>query len=340
MAYKPEEILTELKSNKYAPFYFLQGDEPYYIDEITKWIEENALPSQDKGFNQVVVFGKDVNIGNILSHARRFPMMAERQVVIVKEAQEIQDFGNEEAQELLAKYAEKPLPSTILVLAHKNKSLDSRKKLAKALDKFAKLVDCKKVRDYELDRWLENYCKANGLKMNPNARQMLIENIGADLQRMSNEINKVLIRIDKNQEITPEIIENNIGISKEFNVFEWQKAIGTRNYAKAFQIAEYFASNPQQNPAVMLIASLFNYFTKLLLIHQSQDKSERNLASVMGINPYIVREYVAASKNYNLYHVLNAIHQLRIADNRVKGIGGTFDARAIYYELLAKIFIT
>lgn len=338
MPHRPEAVLEKLKKREFAPIYFLQGDEPYYIDLITDFIEANALAEHDKGFNQVVCYGKDVNVGTVVTQARRFPMMAERQVVIVKEAQEIADLQREDGQKLLESYVQNPVPSTILVLAHKHKTLDGRKPLTKTLDKNAILVDAKKLYDNKLPDWILFYVKDKGYRIQLPAAQLLADYIGNDLSRLSNEIDKLMLNIPAQSEINADHIQKYVGISKEYNVFELQAALIQRNVLKANQIIHYFEANPKSNPAIMVVVTLFGFFTKVLLAHAAPDRSEAGLAAALGINPFFAKDYLAAMRNYPFGKVTHIIHYLRQADLQCKGVeAGHISEGDILRELVFKI---
>lgn len=262
MPQKPEQVFSSLKNRQFAPVYFLQGEESYYIDLISDFIEKNALPEHEKGFNQVVMYGKDINVGMLLTQARRFPMMAEKQVIIVKEAQDMQDLNRDDAQKLLESYIEKPLASTILVFNHKYKTLDGRKSLAKIVDKHAILVDSKKLYDNKIPEWITVYLKEKGFGIHSAATQMLADSIGNDLSRLSNEIDKLLINCQDKKEVTAQLVQQYVGISKEYNMFELQKALIQRDVLKANQIIGYFEANPKSNPLVVVVATLFTFSVK------------------------------------------------------------------------------
>ncbi|WPP52538.1 DNA polymerase III subunit delta [Catalinimonas niigatensis] len=323
MPHSPESVLKSLREKQFAPLYFLQGDEPYFIDQIADYIEENVLSESERGFNQMVMYGKDVDVSTILSNARRYPMMSERQVVIVREAQEIQDLNNKQGQELMEAYVKNPMPSTILVFCYKYKTFDGRKPLSKLLDKLAILVESKKMYDNQLPEWIAQYVKHKGSQIEDKAVQMLADYIGNNLERLTNEIEKVLINFRQGEEegkITPAIVQKYIGISKEYNVFELQKALAVRDVLKANRIIQYFEANQKANPIIPIIALLFTFFSKLLLVHHSTDKSERALAGVLKINPFFAKEYKIAAVNYPLPKVISNIHHLRVADQHSKGI--------------------
>ncbi|MDH5598902.1 MAG: DNA polymerase III subunit delta [Cyclobacteriaceae bacterium] len=338
MPKSPEEILKDLKENKYAPLYFLQGEEPFYIDKIADYIEKNALQEAEKSFNLTIVYGKDVKVQDVLNHARRFPMMALRQVVIVKEAQNVQDLGKEEGQKHLLDYIDNIVSSTILVFCHKHKSLDGRKALAKAIDKKSILVNTKKLYDNQLPPWIESYVSTKGHKISPKATQMLCDYIGNDLERMSNEIDKVLINYTESILIDDKVISKYVGISKDYNVFELQKSLIEKDIVKAISIVNYFKSNPKDHPIIPVIAILFSFFSKLLIAGQIPDKSNKGIASALGINPFFAKDYLYAMKQYSLVQIINAIHYLKEADLRSKGVdSGSIDQGEILRELVVKI---
>ena len=338
MAHKPEDILKRLSENEYAPIYFLSGAEVFYIDEITEFIEENALPESQKGFNQIILYGKDVTIQDIINNAKRFPMMSDRQVVIIKEAQDIQDFNQQAGQEVLMNYFQNPLPSTILVFAYKNKSLDKRKTFFKTLDKHAIVVESKKLYDSQIPDWVLQYISVKGHDIELNAAQILVDYIGNDLERLSNEINKILINYNEKTLITPGIVQKYVGISKDYNAFELQRAIAVKDIIKANRIVNYFSANTRTNPIIPVIALIFNLFSKLLIIHQSPDKSRNKLAQLAGVNPYFINEYIHASHNYPLGKVIQNIHYIREADLRSKGVGvGGIKEGEIIKELVYKL---
>ena len=325
MKQSPDDVLKQLKRGEYAPIYFLQGDEPYYIDRIARHVEDKVLNETERGFNQMILYGKDVDVSTVLTQARRYPMMSERQVVIVKEAQDITDFNTQIGQQLLEAYVKNPMPSTLLVLCYKYKKLDSRKALGKALDKFAVWVDSKKLYDNQLPNWIAAYIRQRGFRTDDKAVQMLADSIGNNLERLTNEIEKVLINFSAGQEVVidAEVVQKYVGISKEYNAFELQKAVSTKNSVKALQIVQYFETNPKANPIIPIIALLFSFYSKLLLVHQSTDKTERGLASLLKINPFFAKEYRVAAVNYPLSQVIRNIHFLRVADQHAKGVDNT-----------------
>lgn len=310
-----KQLVTDIKNGNLKPIYFLMGEEPYYIDKISEYIENNVLDEAEKGFNQMVLYGRDISIDDIVSNAKRFPMMAERQVVIVKEAQELS-----RQIEKLATYATNPQPSTVLVVNYKYKKIDKRKALYKAVNKIGVVYESKKLYENQVADWIRRVLSPRGYTMTPKAAQMLVEFLGTDLSKINNELEKLQLIIPKGNQITPELIEENIGISKDYNNFELRKAVGDKNILKANQIINYFADNPKDNPIVVTVALLYNFFSQLLQYHGLSDKSPRSVAAKLKINPYFVKEYVAAAHNYPMRNVSQAIATLRTFDLKSKGV--------------------
>lgn len=338
MASEYPEIIKNIQQGNFAPVYFLQGEETFFIDNIIDNIEKKALDETQKSFNQVILYGKETTLTDVIGTARRYPMMGERQVVIVKEAQEMRDWTKEDRQTLVLSYLENPLASTILVFGYKYKSLDKRTKLGKSMDKHSVFLNSKKLYDDKIPGWIKSYCQASKVKMEDSAVMMLSENIGNNLQRLANEIEKLLLNCKKGESITSQMVQRYVGISKDYNIFELQKALGTLNKLKAHKIADYFASNPSNNPMVLTIYSLFTYFSKLLLVHQSDNKSDSAVASIIGVNPYFAREYIQAARNYPVGKVVQNIRHLQDADLQSKGIGfATKKEGPILTELVYKL---
>lgn len=321
MVQTPEHVIAALKKGNYAPVYFLQGDEAYYIDLISDYIEANALSESEKGFNQTVIYGKDHQVSQVITNAKRFPMMSQRQVVIVKEAQDLSDLNKEMGQKLLLDYIQNPLASTILVFCHKYKSIDKRKALGKALDKHTVFVQTKKPYDNQIPAWISSYVSSKGNGIKPKATQMLADFIGNNLERLANEVDKILINFNEKVEIDEMMVQKYVGISKDFNVFELQKALQAKDVLKANRIVNYFESNPKRNPIIPIIAVLFSFYSKLLVAHHSKDKSERGLASVLKVNPYFVKDYIMALRHYPLMKVVDNIQYIREVDLKSKGVG-------------------
>lgn len=327
------QIVKDIKSGNIQPIYFLMGEEPYYIDRIAQYIDENILAEDEKGFNQMVLYGRDVTIEDIVSNAKRFPMMAERQVVIVKEAQDLS-----RTIEKLTAYAENPQPSTVLVVCYKYKKIDKRKKLYKAVQKSGLIFDSKKLYENQVADWIRRILGSSKYAIEPKAAQMLVEFLGTDLSKINNELEKLKLIIPKGETITADAIEKNIGISKDFNNFELRKAIGTRNILKAHRIVNYFAQNPKDNPLVMTISLLYSFFSQVLQYHGLSDKSKGNVVKTLKINPYFVSDYSAAAQQYPMKKVSQIIALLRDADVKSKGVGAAnLPPGDILKELLVKI---
>lgn len=338
MANKAEDLLKDLKSGKYAPIYFLQGEEPFFIDQISDFIEANALQPHDKGFNQVVMYGKDVTIPDILNNARRFPMMADRQVVIVKEAQNIPQLGKDEIDQMLINYVKNPLPSTILVFAHKYKNIDGRKALAKELEKSAVFVKSEKIKDTFLPGWIESFVKSKGFSIDNTTSFFLADSIGNNLEVISNELSKLFLNLQGETKITKDHIQKFIGINKEYNTFELTKAMGVKDVVKANKIIHYFSQNPKSHPVIPIIALVYNFFSKVALVHFNKQMQDAELARVTGVNPYFLKEYRIAANNYRLGKVIDCFAYIKEADLRSKGVdAGEMEDREILRELVYKI---
>ena len=310
-----EEIISNLQKKIYHPIYFLMGEESYFIDKISDYIAEHVLTDAEKGFNQTVLYGKDLEPHVIISHARRFPMMANHQVIIVREAQNIKKIED------LEPYVKNPLNSTILVINYKYKTVDKRKTFSKLLDQKGILFESKKIYDNQLPAWISSYLKIQNYSIVPQASAMLAEYLGADLSKVANELDKLIISLPAGTQITPDHIEKNIGISKEFNVFELQNALGERDLLKANRIINYFGANSSSNPVPMTISSLFSYFSKLLNYHFLEDKSQNNVAAALQVHPFFVKTYVSAAKNYSIKKLVEIVSILREYDMKTKGWG-------------------
>ncbi len=328
------KIVNDIKAGNIKPIYFLMGEEPYYIDKLTEYMEANLLSEDEKGFNQTVLYGRDVSVDDIVSTAKRYPMMAERQVVIVREAQELS-----RSIDKLESYAENPMPTTVLVIAYKYKTLDKRKKLTKFLDKTGLVYESKKLYENQVCDWLKRVLAGKKLNIEPKAAAMLVDFLGTDLSKIANELDKLAIILPQGSTITPEVIEENIGFSKDFNVFELRKAIGERNVKKAYQIAQYFADNPKDNPLVLTVGQTFGFFVQLLKYHGLKDRSPKSVASALGINPFFVKEYDVAIKNYPMKKVSHIVASLRDIDVKSKGVGANgLPPGDLMKEMLANIF--
>ena len=328
-----KQIVTDIKKGNIKPIYFLMGEEPYYIDRISDYIAENVLSEEERGFNQMVIYGRDSNVEDIVSNAKRYPMMAERQVVIVKEAQDLS-----RTIDKLVDYAENPQPTTVLVLCYKYKKLDKRKKLHKVVSKSGVIFEGKRLYENQVADWIMKTMKSRGYAASPKAAQMLVEFLGTDLGKIDNELQKLQLICPEGTTITPEIIEENIGISKDFNNFELRKAIGERDTLKAHRIINYFAQNPKDNPMVVTISLLFAYFSQILQFHGLPDKSKGAVAKQLKVSPYFVSDYVTAARNYPMKKASHAISLLQETDVKSKGVGAANVSQGdLLKELLVKI---
>ncbi|UBM62820.1 DNA polymerase III subunit delta [Candidatus Sulfidibacterium hydrothermale] len=313
------QIFDALKKKIYSPVYFFYGEEPFYIDELTAFIENNVLDEASKAFNQTIVYGLDVSARDVADLARRFPMMGDYQVVIVKEAQNIQQFDP------LIEYFKNPLDTTILVINYKYKKLDKRKALYKLLNKSNKVVlfESQRVYDNKIPAWISERVHFLGYSITPKSEMMLAEFLGTDLSRIANEINKLTINLQPGEKITEDLIEKNIGISKEFNVFELQNALGRRDVFRALRIIEYFEANPKQNPLQMVNVLLYSFFMKILLYHQFRKFDKNTIAGKLGISPFFVSDYQKAAQQFSPEKIKQIIAELRIVDMKSKGMGAT-----------------
>lgn len=328
-----KQIVNSIKQGNIRPIYFLMGEEPYYIDKISDFIAENILAEEERGFNQIVMYGRDTTVDEIASNARRYPMMAERQVIIVKEAQDLS-----RSIESLSAYSDNPQPTTVLVMCYKYKKIDKRKKLYKSINQSGLIFESKRLYDNQVGPWIQKTLKSRGYSISPKASQMLVEFLGTDLGKIDNELEKLQLITPKETQITPELIEENIGISKDFNNFELRNAIGERDVVKAHRIINYFAQNPKDNPLVMTISLLFSYFSQVLQYHGLADKSKGSVAKQLKVNPYFVSDYVVAARNYPMKKVSRAIDLLHQTDAKSKGIGAANVSQGdLLKELLVKI---
>jgi DNA polymerase III subunit delta len=309
-----DNILNDLKNKIYYPIYFLDGEESFYIDEISDYIETNVLTDLEKEFNQTIVYGKDTNIPTLISYAKRFPMMANYQVIIVKEAQDLDKIED------LAGYIEHPLTSTLLVICYKYDKLDRRKSIAKTIEKTGVLFESSRLYDNQIPDWIMDYVRKKNYSISAKAAFLLAEFLGTDLSKIVNEIGKLIINIPAGHEITEEYVEKNIGISKDFNVFELQKALGKKDVYKANQIITHFAANPRENPLVKVIPLIYSFFSKILIYHQLPDKSRNNVASALSVNPFFVQDYQVAAGNFKLNKLILIISILREYDLKAKGV--------------------
>ncbi len=337
MAVAPDVVLKELKKNVFHPIYFLHGDEPYYIEAIAAQLESRVVAESDRSFNQFVLYGKDTDVTGVLGNARRFPFISERQLVIVKEAQRLGGLDQKEQQKRLEEYANHPVPSTVLVFCHQAPA-DERKAFMKAIGNRGVVVQSKKMYDNKLPDWVADYCHQAGVKISPKAIQMLVDFIGNDLKRISNEIQKIMVNLKAGEPVDAGTVEKYVGISKEYNVFEFQKALQQRDILKANSIVLYFSGNKKDNPLAPVLIILFSFFTKVLMVHAAPDRSERAVAAHLGVNPFFAKDYLAASRAYPYSKTVRIISYIRAADARLKGVeGGTVDEGELLRDLVFKI---
>ncbi|HJC93765.1 MAG TPA: DNA polymerase III subunit delta [Candidatus Phocaeicola excrementigallinarum] len=314
-----EEIVRNLKNRTYAPVYFLMGEEDYYIDRISDYILDTVLTETEKEFNQTVLFGMDTDINTVINAARRYPMMSEHQVVVVKEAQNLKNLEN------LTYYLQKPMPSTILVLCYKHGVLDRRKKIAAEIEKNGVLFESKKLKDSQLPGFISTYLKRKKVEIEPKASEMMAEFVGTDLSRMTGELDKLIITLPEGQKrITPEQIEKNIGISKDFNNFELRNALIEKDVLKANMIVKYFDENPKNNPLQMTLAVLFNFFSNLMLAYYAPQKTDQGIAAQLGLrSAWQAKDYMNAMQRYTGVKVMQIINAIRNCDAKSKGVGNT-----------------
>lgn len=313
---KSKELISKLKQKLYSPIYFLVGEkETFFVDRIASYIEENVLSEEDRAFNQQVMYGSEVSMDDVISAAKRFPMMSEFQVIIVREAQNLsKEFDKLEA------YIENPQPTTILVFCYKYKKLDGRKKVIGLLKKKAVYYETAPIYENTINNWIVEILAENQYRIAPKAAQMLVDFLGNDLSKIYKELEKLMQILSKGSLITPDNVEDNIGISKDYNVFEFTKAIGQKDEVKAFKIAEYFQQNPKNNPLLLTVSQVFRFFQNLLLYHSLSDKSNVNVAKELKISMYFVKDYVTASKNYPMKKVSKVIGFLKELDIVSKGV--------------------
>jgi DNA polymerase-3 subunit delta len=327
-----QQILKALQQKSYSPVYLLHGEESFYIDQLTNYIETHVLDEGTKAFNQTVLYGKDIDYKAVLDSARRYPVLSDKQVVIIKEAQELKTIDK------LEPYFQNPLESTILVLAHKHKKLDKRKKFAKTLSKSKKacLFESKKLYDKQVPNWISNYLKDKGVGIRPAASQLLAEYLGSDLSKIANELDKLLLNLPKGASVDKQLIQKNIGISKDFNVFELQNALGRRDGFKSFLIVKYFIANPKNHPLPMITATLYNFFSKVYVCQTMLRSNDETIAKAIGANKFFVKDYRSAAKAYNRPQLERVFHLLKEYDLRSKGVNNVNNSTG---ELLREMIV-
>ncbi|MCC6460247.1 MAG: DNA polymerase III subunit delta [Saprospiraceae bacterium] len=327
-----DDILRDIRAGKLQPIYFLHGEEPFFIDQIEEAVDRHALPEAEKGFNQTILYGKDLTHLALLDYLRRYPMMSARQVVILREAQEMKSLGE------LAGYGENPMPSTVFVVCHKHKKYDMRSKLAKALSAKSVVFESKKLYDNQVPDWISSYCKSKKLGIEVPAVALLAEYLGTDLAKISNELEKLAINLPAGTAINTAHIQEYIGISKEYNVYELQRAFATRDLPKIARIEQYFAANSRKNPLIVTISSLFAYFSKIYMLHFLKGKSDAEMVKALELrSDWFLKEYKLALQHYSLAQTEHILHLLKVYDLRSKGVD-TDTTNTGEEELLKELF--
>ena len=328
-----QKIINDIKNKKIAPVYLLAGEEPFYIDLVSDYIEKNILDESEKAFNLDIFYGLEVDPAKVISVCKEFPMMAERRIVIIKEAQKVQNL------ELFDDYILNPSPTTVLVIAKKSKSFDQRRKVYNPKNnKNITVLNTKKVPDYKLADWIQNFTKSKGYNIDFQNAQLLGEHLGSDLSKVVKELEKLFISVKKGSAISSSDIEQNIGISKDFNIFELQKAIGFKHHEKAFQIMIYFSENPKNHNIVPVMSALFSYFQKIMVYHFLEDKSPKSAAVALKVNPFFISQYQTASRNYTKKQLFYIFEYLKNYDLKSKGVNNkNTTQKGLLKELIFKI---
>lgn len=331
-----QELLKSIKNKQYQPVYFLHGEESYYIDIISKYLEQNVLTEGEKAFNQLVMYGKDTDAKTLIDTASRYPMMAPHQLVILKEAQDMRSLAD------LQPYIEKAVPTTILVICYKHKKLDKRTKFAKSIMKHATVFESKRVYDNKMPDWIRNYLKDKKLQIEPGATELVAEYLGTNLSKVSNELDKLAINLPAGTLVTPKLVQDHIGISKDYNVFELQNALGSRNVVKAQRIVNYFIANPKNNPLVVVIGTLYNFFSKVYMAHSKKGASDRELSQTLGLrSDFFLKDYKLAMRNYNRPRTEQTLALLREYDLKSKGVDNSSTPPSeLLREMVVRILIS
>jgi len=327
-----KEIISSISNKEFEPVYFLMGDEPYYIDKLANSFAKNVLSVEEQEFNQVILYGKDITTEQIIAEAKQFPFGTEKRVVIIKEAQHLKNI------EILDSYLDNPQPSTILIVAYKGKSVDKRKKFGKSLTKKCIVFESKKLYDNKIPAWILEYVNKKGFKIDNSATAILAEYIGADLSKITNELDKLMLVVKKEEQITTKLIEYHIGISKDYNVFELQNALGKKEVVKANRIINHFSENPKNHNIVPVMSALFSYFQKIMVYHFLEDKSPKSAAVALKVNPFFISQYQTASRNYTKKQLFYIFEYLKIYDLKSKGVDNkNTTQKGLLKELIFKI---
>jgi DNA polymerase III subunit delta len=334
------EIINDIKKRRLKPLYLLHGEEPYFIDMVSDFAEQNLLSDAEKSFNQTVLYGKDTDIMTVLGAAKRYPMMSDYQLVLVKEAQDMK-WGKEDddkkGMDPFLSYLENPLPGTVLIFCYKYGKFDKRKKTYKAIEKTGLVFESIALYDNKIPEWIEDYASGKGYKTDPQASAMMAEYLGNDLSKIANELDKLMLNVSAGQTITVKHVQDNIGISKEYNVFELQSALGRKDPFKVNQIINYFEANPKANPIVLVMANLNSFFSKVLLYHYVKERAPQNLAAELGVKPFFVKDYEQAARSYNYGKTMQIISLLREYDLKSKGVDSNDGPGELMKELMFKI---
>ncbi len=327
-----EKIIADWKKKSFKPVYWFEGEEDYFIDKAINYAEHHILSEDEAAFNLTIFYGKDANWADVINACRRYPMFAERQVVLLKEAQQMRDVEKLEA------YIENPLSSTVFVVSYKEKKLDARKKFTKLIKENGVLLTAKKLYDRELPEWTQGLVQSRGLSITPKALGLVVDHIGNDLTRIGNEIDKLSLNLGQRKSITEEDIEEYIGVSKDYNVFELQSALAAKNLSKSMQIIQYFEANPKAAPIQAILPSLYNFFSKVFMVFGAGTQDEKTIATTIGVNPYFIRDYLQAAKLYSYPGVEKALLLLHQYNLKSVGVGSssTEDA-SLMKELVVKM---
>ena len=330
MNYK--EIISSISNKEFEPVYFLMGDEPYYIDKLANAFSKNVLSAEEREFNQVILYGKDIETAQAIAEAKQFPFGAEKRVVIIKEAQHLKDI------EVLDSYLDNVQPSTLLVICYKGKSVDKRKKFGKTLASKCVVFESKTLYDNKIPAWINTYVTEHGFKIDNSATAVLAEYIGADLSKITNELDKLMLVVKKEEQITTALIEYHIGISKDYNVFELQNALGKKEVVKANRIINHFSKNPKNHNIVPVMSALFSYFQKIMVYHFLEDKSPKSAAVALKVNPFFISQYQTASRNYTKKQLFYIFEYLKNYDLKSKGVNNkNTTQKGLLKELIFKI---
>lgn len=328
-----QKIIADLKAGNYQPIYLLHGEEPYFIDKISQFIEHNILNEGEQAFNQMVFYGKDSDAQQIIDACTQFPMMSSHRVVILKEAQSMRTLKN------LEKYIANPSPSTILCICHKHKKLDTRSKFGKLLKSKAVVFESSKMYDNQLPGYINSLAKSKGYQIEAQATQLVAEYIGSDLSTLHNEMEKLFLSVAEGSTIDMNLIQSQIGISKDYNVFELQSAIGARNFMKAYRIGKYFQDNPKKNPIIMIIPTLYRFFTKVWVVAQNGSMNDKSLGQLIGVyNSFFMKDYRLAARNFHPLKIEEIFSILKEYDLKSKGVENrSYPGNELLIEMIARI---